>query len=209
MKKTILMVLVFICIITALIILYCSTTTNKEDNARLASIKSKAYFVQNKKWYSLDVLGFKNVVKGKNLLTIERAFIRDDGENNFWRGCADIGLHIYEYNNGNWKPTKNIRLYGPYYCGIDNDGSKKFEWLDNLGIIYKNFGILKWKNFSGDLIRIKLEEGDHGLTKNDIIFDEIIEVRKLLSGNLVRIDGDLSRKESTLWFKTYKEKINN
>lgn len=155
------------------------------------------------KWSNLDVAGFKNVIKGEKVLVLEKALIRNDGENNFWRGDADIGIHIYYEENSKWIIFKNMRLYGPYNHGLDTDGSEKYEWCDYNGIFYCNYGILEWKNFPGNLIKIKLEEGDHGLTKNDIIFNENIKIEKLKTGNLTRVDGDTMKNEATLWFRTY------
>lgn len=183
--------------------MFNSASIKKECKALPPTTNTKEHFTHKKKWYNLDVLGFRNVVYGNNILVIKKAFIRDDGENNFLRGDGDIGLHIYYSKNRIWKLFKIIRLFGPHYHGNDTDGSEKYEWSDYKGVNYKNYGILKWRYFPGKYIRIKLKEGDHGLTKDDIVFDQIIEVKKLKSGNIIRVDGDLSKKEATLWFWTY------
>lgn len=160
---------------------------------------------QPQTWYTMDVRGFpKTIAKGTNVLVIEKAYVRNNGENGV-RGDGAIGLHLYYKENEEWKRDKLMQLFGPRFTGLEDDGTKKWEWSDWEGVRYTGFGLLQWstKWEDGWSIRIKLEEGDHGLGKQDIVFDETISVAELKTGKTVEVNGKVAGHDATLWLRTY------
>ncbi len=113
-------------------------------------------------------IDYKNILTtGNNVLTIQDVYVWDNGEgvspegqgsNCSWYGMCHgpLGrIHIKIYG-----PDKKTLLYHTYLHGPWKTGENKFEWKDNEGLTYSNYGIYDWDWFSFDNIYIQIYESD-------------------------------------------------
>ena len=163
---------------------------------------------------TLDVKGFKRVCSAwekpdHEYLYIIGATIIDCGESdwNWFSPTADIGMRVRK-NNANGKnllPDEGKgRLFGPYYDGLDDDGSKKYEWLDYCSMRYNNFAIADLTDNPCDKVYILGQEGDDwevGQGPDDNIFIATVSLDEIRRGNIV-VTGtcDILGKCATLYF---------
>ena len=166
----------------------------------------------------LDVRGFHNVLKPKLLnrdlfngakakyLYIKKALVRDNGEAEY-REPADMGVFVYGGVNLD-KLLNNVRLYGPIWCGYDDDGSEKYEWEDYCTVYYNNYCITDLTDYKYDYIRLTIKEGDHesawwaplvkpvvelfaaSALTDDIVFNAKIYLPDLLENSEITVVGD-------------------
>lgn len=163
---------------------------------------------------TLNVSGFKNVKdatanKSHKYLFLKAATIINCGETkkNTYSPTGDIGLHIYGGSNYEINLAK-VRLYGPYYDGIDNDGSYKYEWMNHCTVYYNYFALLDITNYNFQNVRIRAVEGDDFFDKlglnvpeDDVVFDAIINLGQISAGdNTITGHCDIPSKCATLMF---------
>ena len=156
---------------------------------------------------TLDVRGFQNVLNPgmyptHRYLFLLAASVRDCGESsrNIYSPTGDIGLRIY---GGAHYETElaTVRLYGPYDEGRDNDGSKKLEWLNYCTVYYNGFALMDLTGYDYANVRIICEEGDDSGSKDDVVFDAIVNLEKIVAGmNTVTGHCDIPSQCATLMF---------
>lgn len=160
---------------------------------------SISYGQQELQWYTLDVSGpeYVNVLHGSgDIVALEKVYVRDNGEHRF-RKWGTLGIFIYDQYGAMvmWS-----RLFGPRNIGGRDELGPCREWDDYEGVDYNGFGLFRWQVVRSNYIRIVIEEGDHGFTGNDIIFDRWISLSSLRNGNEVRIDGQYMD-DATIWLR--------
>jgi hypothetical protein len=209
-----------------------------DDGAAETYLNSLSEYVP---WHDLDI---KNLeipggkvllpcanATGNNILSIEKVFIRSNGENSF-RGAAALGISTFVSNDAeNWYLYSNVPLIGLHNEGAEEKGEckgyAKLEWYSNEAIQYYNYGLLDWDAFPNySYIRFVITEGDHehdpkfailgGLAKyspirwipnirsafiDDIIFDVYTSVRDLKRGMVAKLEGTHSG-DATVWLRT-------
>ncbi|MGA9116037.1 MAG: hypothetical protein WB626_04615 [Bacteroidota bacterium] len=171
--------------------------------------------IQNYRYYTncvtmLDAAGLHGVHNpygdpGAAFLYLVAANIQDDGENDTWSaltGTADIGLHIFGGERYE-VPMNQVRLYGPFDEGVDEDGSRKYEWDDYCSMQYNNFALIRVSGYLWRCIRILAVEGDDQewiQGPDDVVFDAVVCLDGL-GPEAMRIDGtcDIPGKCATLW----------
>ena len=113
-------------------------------------------------------------VQGDNILTVSKAYIRDNAESPNWEWLpgpfrhsheAILSVQIFSSNDTrNWTRVKMVPLPGQHYTGDESSGPfngyPKLQWLDNECVEYANLGVLAWDYFPGKYIKIVIEEGD-------------------------------------------------
>jgi len=136
------------------------------------------------------------------LIYVVKALVRDDGEQNR-RGTGNINLKIYGATLGGKedKLLNSVRLYGPFYEGIDRDNSLKYEWRDYFGMRYSRFAIVDLKYLRYKAITIVATEGDYSSAAKHVVFHMTIPLYRLPKGKVVKIEGscDTSGMCATLW----------
>ncbi len=170
----------------------------------------------------LDVAGLDGIyssdsyVYGGGLIYLVKAYIRDDGERGFMEP-GDIGLHIF-YDIGQSNVLNQVRLYGPYFTDLDDDGSCKYEWEDYCLMKYNNFAIAyiplesqTYGIFDEECISILAQEGDDFGSEDDNVFSAQVCIDDLPEGEVVKVEGncDLMDRCATLWLCRVSEPNSN
>jgi|GEM_PF-1956537 len=111
---------------------------------------------------------------GDNVLIVERAYVWDNGEgksptgggsNWAWYGLKHGpygNVHLKVYSPDGTYLLRDTMLHGPW-----ETGTRKWEWKDDEGVEYVNYGIYDWDAFGYDAVRIEIYESDPGPGRSD------------------------------------------
>ncbi|MDX2133974.1 MAG: hypothetical protein SFV52_04285 [Saprospiraceae bacterium] len=110
------------------------------------------------------------VKRGNDVLVISSAYVWDNGEGKdpfgrgsdygywgpFWKKHGPEGnFHILIYNETLDEIIGHTRLHGPH-----RRGESKWEWKDNEGLNYINYGIFDWTKYDKENVFIIIYESD-------------------------------------------------
>jgi hypothetical protein len=111
---------------------------------------------------------------GDNVLIVERAYVWDNGEGKSptgggsdwaWYGVKHGpygNLHLKVYSPDGAYLLRHTMLHGAW-----KTGDHKWEWKDDEGVEYINYGIYDWDAFGYDIVRVEIYESDPGPWRSD------------------------------------------
>lgn len=102
---------------------------------------------------------------GEELLTIEYAYVEDNGEGQ-WPPHGPYGsIHVVVYSpeqppEAPW--SANLELYRTMLYGPHQTVGNLFEWLDGEEITYTNYALYDWRSYQYEQITLRFYESDPG-----------------------------------------------
>lgn len=102
---------------------------------------------------------------GENLLTIEYAYVEDNGEEQRLPHGPYGSIHVVVYSpdqppQAPWSPE--LELYRTMLYGPHQTVGNLFEWLDNEAITYTNYALYDWSLHQYEQVTLRFYESDPG-----------------------------------------------
>ena len=134
---------------------------------------------------------------GKELLTLEYAYVEDNGEEQQLPHGPYGSIHVVVYGpeqppEAPWSPE--LELYRTMLYGPHQTSGNLFEWLDNEAMTYTNYALYDWGSHQYDQVILRIYESDPGPGRehDDLLAalvnrSETEEQSKILSSDKMRV----------------------
>ena len=123
--------------------------------------------------------------EGDSLLTIEYAYVKDNGEGK-WPPHGPYGsIHAVVYSpeqlpEAPWK--SDLELYRTMLYGPHQTIGNLFEWLDDEALIYTNYALYNWNLHTSNQIVLRFYESDPGPGReHDDLLMAVVDMQETLT----------------------------